>query len=116
MSRELDRKPNKSQSEQQSSRKINYPRQFKDERTQTDRQESKRMADRLSRGAMALRVDDRKHLEARLRIFIAVNPCNRQKMRQLPECQDRKQRPAFTRQLASGSRPAHQRWQCTRYR
>src|SRR5437879_635675 len=57
---------------------------------------------------MALWVDNGQHLESCPGVLLAVNPRDCEKMWQLPECEDGKQRPSFGCKVASGCRPAHQ--------
>src|SRR2546429_117894 len=67
---------------------------------QAHRQQPERVAHRLPSGAMTLWINNGQHLEARLSVFVAVNPGNCQEMRQLPERQNRKQRPTARRAAA----------------
>src|SRR4051812_34935008 len=69
------------------------------------------MADGLASGAYTIWVAHRQHYEARLRVFIAIEPRNGKEVRQLPEEQNRKERPAFARNIVARRSPAHQRRQ-----
>ena len=90
---------------------IKFPADVPDKREQAGQQQRERVADGLLRRAAAVGVHIRQHHKTGLGIFVAIHPGNRKKMRQLPERQNGKQRPAFAAQFIARGRPAHQRRQ-----
>src|SRR6185369_7942810 len=95
VSRKLNRVPQKRQPQHQRPGQVNRPRQLKQKRAETNRQQPQRVADRLASRARALRIDERQHLEAAPGVIFAIHPRNRQEMRQLPKSQNGEQRPSF---------------------
>ena len=69
------------------------------------------LLDGLLRRAAAVGVHVRQHHETGLGVFVAVKPGDGHEMRNLPERQNREQRPAFAAQFIARRRPAHQRRQ-----
>ena len=59
---------------------------------------------------------DGEHREAAARVVLAVEPADREKVRQLPEEEDREEGPAGRAEAAARGRPAHQRRQRARDR
>ena len=71
---------------------------------QAHRYQAQRVAHRLVPRALPVRINARQHDETRLRIFIAVHPGDGEEMRNLPEKQNREQRPPFAREFAGARR------------
>ncbi len=65
----------------------------------------------LARRAAAVGLDHRQHREPRARVVVAVDPRDREEVRQLPEKDDAEQHPGALRQLVARRRPADDRRQ-----
>src|SRR5688572_5945541 len=74
---------------------------------EADEDQGQGLQDDLPRRAPALGIDDRQHRISRLRVVLAVQPRDREEVRQLPEEQDAEERPRAGVERAPRRRPSH---------
>ena len=100
-----------SQTEDQRPEEVQRPGQPDDRRQQADRHQRQGVERRLAAGQRPRRIDAGKHPHAPPGVVVAVDPGDRQEVRELPEEDDQEQGPGLDAQLPRRRRPADHRRQ-----
>ena len=108
---ELERQRNEEQRKDERAGEIDRAGHADERGREAERQQRQRVDDGLTPRAAAVGLEHRQHREPRPRVILAIDPCDRQKVRQLPQENDAEEDPRALRQLVERRCPADDRRQ-----